>query len=199
MKSDTKLIGVGILTAIASSICCITPVLAIIAGTSGIASTFSWLEPFSPYFTSLTVLILGFAWYQKFSPRKQINCNCETDPKLRFVQSKAFLGIVTGFAILILFFPYHSYIFYPKGNNQVIIVNKSNIQTVEFRISGMTCNSCAEHVNHEVNKLNGIINSSVYYQQGIGIIEFDNSKATLKEIEEAINSTGYSVTDKTIK
>ena len=48
MKTDNKLIGAGLLTAIAASLCCITPVLALIAGTSGLASTFSWLERMHP-------------------------------------------------------------------------------------------------------------------------------------------------------
>lgn len=46
MKKDDKIVGAGLLTAIASSLCCITPVLALISGTSGIASAFFWLEPF---------------------------------------------------------------------------------------------------------------------------------------------------------
>ncbi|MEC3965274.1 hypothetical protein VM932_07290, partial [Muricauda sp. SYSU M86414] len=36
--------------ALLSSFCCITPVLALVAGTSGLASTFSWLDPIRPYF-----------------------------------------------------------------------------------------------------------------------------------------------------
>ena len=83
MKTDKKLIGAGLLTAIAASLCCITPVLALIAGTSGLASTFSWLEPFRPYFIGLTILVLGFAWYQKLKPKKQIDCNCETEEKTK--------------------------------------------------------------------------------------------------------------------
>ena len=91
MKTDNKLIGAGLLTAIAASLCCITPVLALIAGTSGLASTFSWLEPFRPYFIGMTILVLGFAWYQKLKPKKQIDCNCETEEKPKFIQSKMFL------------------------------------------------------------------------------------------------------------
>ena len=71
MKSENKLIGAGLLTAIAASLCCITPVLALIAGTSGIASTFSWIEPFRPYLIGLTILVLGFAWYQKLETSKR--------------------------------------------------------------------------------------------------------------------------------
>jgi copper chaperone CopZ len=76
------------------------------------------------------------------------------------------------------------------------VVDKSNVQTVEFTISGMTCASCEEHVNHEVNKLTGIISSNASYENGNAIVEFDNSKTNISEIEKAINGTGYSVTDK---
>ena len=70
MKSGNKLIGVGILTAMAASLCCITPVLALIAGASGLGSTFSWLEPYRTYFIGLTILVLVFAWFQKLKPIK---------------------------------------------------------------------------------------------------------------------------------
>ena len=196
MKKDNKLIGAGLLTAFAASLCCITPVLALVAGTSGLASTFSWLEAFRPYFISLTILVLGFAWYQKLKPQKQIDCNCETDEKPKFLQSKMFLGIVTPFAIVMLAFPYYAHIFYPKTEKQIIVVDKSNIQKVEFTISGMTCESCGEHVNHEVNKLTGIISSNASFENGNAIVEFDNSKTNIAKIEKAINSTGYFVTDK---
>jgi len=196
MKSDNKLIGAGLLTAITASLCCITPVLALIAGTSGIASTFSWIEPFRPYLIGLTILVLGFAWYQKLKPQKEIDCECETDEKPKFIQSRKFLGIVTVFVIVILAFPYYSGIFYPNTEKQIILVDKSDIKTTEFKISGMTCASCEEHVNHEVNKLNGIVNSTVSYENGNAIVEFEKTKTNETEIEKAINSTGYQVTDK---
>lgn len=196
MKSENKLIGAGLLTAITASLCCIAPVLALIAGTSGMASTFSWIEPFRPYLIGLTVLVLGFAWYQKLKPQKEIDCKCETNEKPKFIQSKTFLGIVTVFAILMLSFPYYSGIFYPNTEKQIIVVDKSDIKTTEFKISGMTCASCEEHVNHEVNKLNGIVISKASYENENAIIEFDKTKTNEAEIEKAINSTGYKVTDK---
>ena len=196
MKTDNKLIGAGLLTAFAASLCCITPVLALIAGTSGLASTFSWLEPFRLYFIGFTILVLGFAWYQKLKPKKQIDCNCDAEEKPKFIQSKKFLGIITAFAIIMIAFPYYSGVFYPKTEKQIIVVDKSNIQKVEFTISGMTCASCEKHINHEVNKLTGIINSNASSKNGKAIIEFDNSKTNSAKIEKAINLTGYSVTDK---
>ena len=205
MKGENKLIGTGLFTAITASICCITPVLALIAGTSGIASTFSWIEPFRPYLIGITVLVLAFAWYQKLKPKTQEEINCACDPedlpagkagKPKYIHSKTFLGIVTVFAIVMLAFPFYSGIFYPKTEKQIILVDKSDIQTTEYKISGMTCAGCEEHVNHEVNKLNGIVNSKASYEKGNAIIEFDRTKSSEMKIEKAINSTGYKVTDK---
>ncbi len=103
--------GAGILAAIAASVCCITPVLAVVAGIGGIASSLSWLEPFRPLFIGITVLVLGFAWYQQLKPKKEIDCACDDDEKPSFWQSKKFLGIVTVLAILLLTFPYYANIF----------------------------------------------------------------------------------------
>ncbi|HEY1196162.1 MULTISPECIES: mercuric transport protein MerTP [Flavobacterium] len=199
MKTENKIIGAGFFTAIAASLCCITPILALVAGTSGIASAFSWLEPMRPYFIGLTVLIIVFSWYQKLKTKKQLDCNCDTQEKSKFVNSKMFLVIITLFAALLLSFPYYSNIFYSNTEKKILVSNKTSSQKAEFTISGMTCASCEKHVNHEVNKLIGIINSNVNYTNGNAIVEFDNSKTSINEIEKAINSTGYTVTNKKLK
>jgi len=196
MKTNNKLIGTGLLTAIAASLCCITPIIAVITGISGITSTFSWLEPVRPYFISLTILVLALAWYQKLKSKKQINCNCDTIESPKFIHSKTFLGIITTFAILMVTFPYYSSIFYAKADKQIIVIDKSTIRKAEFTISGMTCSSCEEHINHEVNKLTGIISSNVSYENGKAKVNFDKTKTNITEIEKAINSTGYAVTNK---
>ncbi len=191
MKKTNKIAGAGILTAIAASLCCITPVLALISGASGIASAFSWLEPLRPYLIGITVLVLGFAWYQKLKPKKEIECDCETDEKPKFIQSKLFLGLVTGFAFLMLAFPYYGDIFYLKNEKEIVVVEKSDIQSVNIEISGMTCDACQNHVNHAVNELSGILKVESSYEKGNALIEFDKSKTTIDEIRNAINSTGY--------
>lgn len=90
MKPDNNLAGLGLFTAISASLCCITPVLALLAGSSGLASTFSWLAHLRPYLIGLTVLVLGFAWYQKLKPQKKMNCNCDTTEKNLSYRQKIF-------------------------------------------------------------------------------------------------------------
>jgi mercuric ion transport protein len=189
------LMGAGVLTAIAASLCCITPVLALISGASGVASTFSWMEPLRPYLIGFTVLVLGFAWYQKLKPRtkEEIECDCETDEKPSFWQSKLFLGIVTVFAVVMIAFPYYSSIFYGNSNKEVIVVSSENLVKTGFKIDGMTCTSCEEHIMHAVNEVEGVVSVSADYEEGTTTVEFDNSKTNKETIVDAINETGYTV------
>ena len=185
----------GFFAAIAASLCCITPLLAFLGGTSGLASSFSWIEPYRPYLIGATILIFSFAWYQQLKPQKQVDCDCEADNKKSFWQSKLFLGIVTVIATLLLAFPYYAKIFYPKPQQtKVIVVDKNNIQTVQLNISGMDCEGCTAHINSELSKVNGVIETNTSYKNANAIIKFDNSKISIDSIANAVNSIGYKVT-----
>ena len=87
-------------------------------------------------------------------------------------------------------------IFYPDNKKEVVIVNQSNIQTLNFDVKGMTCASCEEHVMHAVNELEGIVNVAASYEKANAEVEFDNTKTSKEDIEKAINSTGYKVINK---
>ncbi|WP_431128240.1 mercuric transport protein MerTP [Flagellimonas flava] len=196
-KTSNKVAYAGILTAIAASVCCITPVLALIAGTSGIASTFSWVEPFRPYLIGITILVLVFAWYQKIRPKTQeeIDCACKDDAKPSFWQSNRFLFIVTVFAGLMLAFPYYSTLFYAQPSKDIVYVSQSNIVKHSFDVEGMTCAGCEAHVESEVNKLDGILSVKASYKGANTVVEYDKTKTDLAAIQKAINSTGYKVID----
>ena len=196
MIGNSKLIGTSVLTALAASICCITPVLAVLAGTTGVASTFSWIEPYRPYLIGFTVLVLAFAWYQKFKPKTkaEIDCACE-DEKPKLINSKVFLFLITLFAGAMLAFPYYSHIFYsnPEINKEVVYVEQSNLKEIRVTIEGMTCTGCEAHIENEVNKLDGILNVNADYEAANTIIKYDETKVDLQKIETAILRTGYKI------
>jgi copper chaperone CopZ len=188
-----KLISTGIVSAIAASLCCITPVLALIAGSGSVASSFSWLAPARPYMIGVTLAALGFAWYQKLWPRRSDECACSGSERPPFFRSKTFLLIVTIFAAVMIAFPSYAKIFFPKTQKTVIVTGETNIQTVKLSIRGMGCKACEAEVNHEVNRLPGIIQSTVSYERKEAIIQFDRSKVNAAEIVNAVQVTGYKV------
>jgi len=196
-KKSNGLLGLGLLTAVTASLCCITPVLALIAGASGMASTFSWIEPFRPYLIGLTIVVLVFAWYQKLKPKKQaeIDCVCEEDEKPSFLQSKMFLGLVTVFAAAMLAFPHYSEIFYPENKAKAQLQLANSVDNLTLNVKGMTCESCNLHVERTLAQLPGYINAKADYKTGTVKVEFDASKSSEKDVEDAVNSTGYKVVD----
>lgn len=193
-KNNKKWIA-GIFAAFASSLCCITPVLALLGGASGLATYFSWIEPYRPYFISATTLIFVFAWYQKLKPQKVVDCNCEPDNKTLFWQTKTFLGITTIVAGLLIAFPYYAKVFYSKTQPaKVNVADKSNIDTVQLNIGGMDCEGCTAHINNELLKVKGVIEASTSYKNANAIVKFDNSKISIDSIANAVNNIGYRVT-----
>lgn len=195
IKSSGTFTGAGVLTAIAASLCCITPVIALLAGSSSIAANFSWIEPARPYLIGLSVAVLAFAWYLKLKPAKanDIDCNCETTKKASFLQSKTFLTIVTVFAILMMTFPLYAKVFYPKPKALATLAVVDNKEQVKFTIQGMTCEACEEHVNNKLSKVPGVVSYKTSYATRSSLVTFDKSKVDVKTIEAAINKTGYKV------
>ena len=191
-KTSKNVAYTGLFAAVAASSCCIPPVIALIAGVGGGASTLSWMEPFRPYLIGLAVLAIGYAWYSYLKTKKADDC-CEVDAKPKWFQTKGFLIGITLFAAISISFPYYSHIFYPDNKKEVVIVNQSDIQTANFDVKGMTCASCEQHVTRAVNELEGIINVAASFDNANTTVEFDNSKTTKEDIEKAINSTGYKV------
>ena len=194
MKSDSKFISASLLGAVTASLCCITPFLALSAGTSSLAAAFSWIAPYRPYLIGLTLFVLGITWYQKLSTPKEIDCDCESvEPK--FIHSKSFLGIVTVVALLMLAFPYYFGILYPDPGSQVISYDPSMIHRTEFKIDGMTCSGCEAPIVDEVNQLKGILHLTVSYDSSNAIIAYDPTQTNEYKIEQAINASGYQVMD----
>jgi len=184
----------GVFAAVAASLCCIAPVLTLLAGIGGLASAFSWLEPARPFLIGVSILTLGLAWYQQLKPKQvQTDCGCEPT-KPSFWQSKPFLGIVTLFAVLMLAFPYYAQVFYSSAENRTETVSPTFVHTVTLDIEGMTCASCEGHVKNAVGKLPGIIETNVSFEQGRAIVRFDNTRTNATDINAAVDETGYRVT-----
>jgi copper chaperone CopZ len=193
LNKDKALMSSGIAAAFVASLCCITPVAASIAGIGGIASTFSWMEPIRPYIIGLTLLILGFAWFQKLKPKskEEIDCACDDEPS-RF-QSKGFLGVVTLLAMVLMAFPYYSEAFFSEKSTEIVYVQESNVQTITYDIVGMTCTGCEATVRNAAQDVEGVLDVKASYDTQTATISFDKSKVQPEHIKQAINSTGFTV------
>lgn len=63
-----------------------------------------------------------------------------------------------------------------------------------FKIEGMTCSSCAGHVEKATRKLNGVIEASVNLATEKLVVKFDEKKLSVEEIISAVENAGYKAT-----
>ncbi len=68
-----------------------------------------------------------------------------------------------------------------------------------IKISGMTCAACAKRIEKAVGKLEGVAQASVNFAAEKLFIEYDDHKASLSGIKEAIAKAGYEVVEEEVK
>lgn len=196
MKTNKALMSTGLVAAIASSLCCIAPLLAIVGGVSGGASMFSWVEPFRPYLITVSALALGYAFYQAYKRKPADDCGCEVPEKKSFFNSKGFLWGVTLVSILLFTFPHYAGIFYdaPQEQNSAGVNAEQEIKTTKLWVVGMTCGSCENHVNHALSSVEGVISSETSFVDSTTIVKFDTKQTSVEAITNVIETeTGYTV------
>ncbi|HQS22877.1 MAG: hypothetical protein B7Y11_01595 [Sphingobacteriia bacterium 24-36-13] len=192
-KQIRKLLGSGLLLALASSLCCIVPILALFGAAGSAVSMFSWIAPLRPYLLTLTVVVLGIAFYRAYRPARKDECGCAD--KKTGMQSKQFLWIIAFLSVGLSAFPYYADYFYPKNPAQPAATTGHFSQTV-IRIKGMSCEACEGHVNHALQQQKGVQQVSTSYAKGESLVKFDSSQVSLQQLAAAVEKeTGYTVTN----
>ncbi|MFA5134502.1 MAG: heavy metal-associated domain-containing protein [Patescibacteria group bacterium] len=68
-------------------------------------------------------------------------------------------------------------------------------ETVELKISGMHCSSCAMSIDGALEEIEGIHESSTSYAKQRTQVLFDPQRVSRSQIVKAISELGYSVRD----
>ena len=101
-----KAAWVSVVTAIAASVCCIGPVVAVTAGASALTAVAMRFEPLRPVFLTLTVALLGFAFYRAYRPSP---AECAADAACPPSANRAKLAVWLVAVVVMVFvtFPYY--------------------------------------------------------------------------------------------
>lgn len=189
----------GLTAAIASSLCCIGPLVALLGGVSGVASTFSWIEPARPWLMIGSGLALAFAFREAYKPIAVDDCNCEMPAKKKFFQTKSFVWTITALSVVMFSFPYYSGSLLPAQSSDYVFANSSNHLQATINIEGMTCTGCENHVQSALLSTGAVDSASANYEMGSAFATFDPEQISPEELKNAIEvETGYTVTEFTI-
>ena len=99
-------------------------------------------------------------------------------------------------AALMMAFPWYGSLVYPVNQTNTVILPADQVETVSYRIEGMTCPSCEEHVRHGASGVEGVIDVTADYRTGKAVVRFDRGRTNDDAIRRAIEATGYKVKDK---
>ncbi|MBP9109232.1 MAG: cation transporter [Pyrinomonadaceae bacterium] len=200
----------AVFAAVASSLCCILPVVAIVFGLGafGVASVFETLRP---YFLILAVSALAFSFYRIYFRREQCADReaCSTKPVGRFNQIVLWLAAVA--VIAIAAFPYYTAYIVSAMSSQTA-VSENNIEVpptqnsdetaaienelpnrkrVVIGVDGMTCEGCASQLNIALKRISGVIDAQASYPKKKVTVVYDPKQVTVERIKQGIHDAGY--------
>ncbi|MBI2966589.1 MAG: heavy-metal-associated domain-containing protein [Bacteroidetes bacterium] len=69
------------------------------------------------------------------------------------------------------------------------------MKTLILTISGMTCTGCERTVNRVIAQLPGVTETTVNYKTGQAEVKFDDNRISAEKIMDAVNDSGYKVTN----
>jgi len=64
-------------------------------------------------------------------------------------------------------------------------------QTIKFKVTGMTCGGCANHISQALQKLDGVVSEDVEFPGDVAVVTFEPKKLKEKAIIAAIEGAGY--------
>src|SRR5262249_16901634 len=146
-----------IVTGFVASLCCIGPLLFAAAGLGvfGAATIFGSLRP---YLLVVAGLLLGAGFYFTYRPRKVVCEDGTCKPTRADSKSKVFLRLTAGLVLIFALSPYSTSYLLPKisVSQSHVAAQTGAVQTVSFRVEGMTCGGCAANVESALKNVTGV-------------------------------------------
>jgi copper chaperone CopZ len=102
--------------------------------------------------------------------------------------------MATVFVLIVAAFPYYSE---PVAN---LLLNTKvqetnppapHLERASFAVDGMDCTACATAIESKLKTVDGVRSAVVSYDQKRATVEFDVSKVTIAQLEQAIRAAGF--------
>jgi len=191
-----KLASVGsLLAAVAASICCIGPVVAVILGVGSLAAA-SGLEKWRPLFLGVTFVLLGVAWYLTYRKPRIEGCadgaSCATKPAVK--GGKGVLWIATALAVALAALPLYAgavaRLLHPEELGPARSAG-GNVESLKVKIPSMDCAACAVNIQRTLRKEEGVARAEVVFKTKEAVIEYDPARISAEKIVAVIDETGF--------
>lgn len=69
------------------------------------------------------------------------------------------------------------------------------MQNVKFNVQGMSCGSCGKKINNSLHQIDDTMEIEVNVGEGVVKVTYDESRASIEQMIQAITFHGYTVAD----
>ena len=181
----------SILAAIAASLCCIGPIVLAVTGMGSMA-LFSRFETARPYLLGLSIVLMSAGLYWAWRNRRTA---CAPDGSCGATPGKAWLLLLVPIVAVAASaaFPFYSRAWMDDASRRAVseAIMAGQVTAVHFRISGMTCESCASGMAASFRNLPGTKDAVVEYPSGKASVTFDPAKVSVDHLAALVREAGY--------
>jgi mercuric ion transport protein len=194
-KRSNLALGASAVSAVAASLCCIGPLVALALGLGGFAGA-AFFAKWRPFLLGVTLLLLGLAWYLNY--RKPRNGVCsETDACAAEMTSrwnKSILIVATVLVLAAAGFPAWFEMVtghHPSGMTPSSHKSASELASLHVAIPSMDCPACAQLIQATLRRQPGIEAATVTFQTKAAVVQYDTTRISRERIIFVINQTGF--------
>ena len=185
-QKQSWLLAGGLLTALAASVCCVGPVIALALGATGFAAS-SRFSAGRPYFLAAAFLLLAGAWYLTYRrPRRECSEGEACAPNTSRRLPKIALWIITAIAVPAALLP-----LLPSGSVATNGAPLAGGTEVRLRIPTMDCAACAKNIQAALMRQPGVQRAQVDYDSKNAVIGYDVKTTSAAQIVATIDGTGF--------
>lgn len=188
--------GGSLIAAVAASLCCILPVLAVVTGAGAIAAG-AVFERWRPYLLGVTGLLLAGGFLLAWRDHKKAcaaDSLCATKPMGRW--NSIALGILATGVVALAAFPYYSgavarLVVHQPG--PASSVSTADLSTVAFQVPDMDCPACAVGLSAAFRKLPGVVDAKLDVDNRKAVVTFDPGTQNVAALQKVITDAGFHV------
>ncbi len=178
----------GFLSTLAASLCCIGPLLALVAGAGSFAAA-GWFERWRPAFLMVTVALLTIAWWLTLRARRRAcpDASCTAPRRDRWA-----LGILTLSTVLVgavALFPQLAQT--ATGRPVVAMEAPAQGRVLRVRIPSMDCAACALGIEGTLKRIPGVRSATVRYASKEAEVVYDPASISRQAVIGRIDATGF--------
>ncbi len=192
-KSGLALTG-AVVGALAASLCCILPLVAIVLGVSSFAAS-EFFARWRPYLLAVTFGLLALGFYLAYRPRGEV---CETGSACARTTigrwNRAGLWLVTLLVVVFAAFPYYSgWIVRAVTNekNPAAPAGARSVAHVVLSVQGMDCPVCAAALEKSLSQIAGVRYARVNFQEKRASLDYDPRVVDASRFVKLIRDAGF--------